>query len=158
MLVALYLVAIVLANLSVAYFGPASTVVNAFLFIGLDISTRDMLHERWQGKRLWTNMALLIASGSLLSYLLNRNAGPVAVASLVAFFASGAADTLVYAILHRCSKAAKINGSNVVSAAVDSIVFPTIAFGAFMPWVALGQFLAKVIGGALWAWLLTRKR
>lgn len=35
-LIALYLAAIVLANLSVAYFGPAVSIVNSFLFIGLD--------------------------------------------------------------------------------------------------------------------------
>ncbi|HYF95180.1 MAG TPA: VUT family protein [Symbiobacteriaceae bacterium] len=156
MLVALYLVAIVAANLSVAHFGPASTIVNAFLFIGLDITTRDMLHERWEHKHLWWKMAALIAGGSLLSWILNRNAGPIAVASLVAFAASGLADTIMYHLLRRYAKFFKVNGSNVVSSAVDSVVFPTLAFGAFMPWIAAGQFVAKVAGGFLWSLLLNR--
>jgi len=48
----------------------------------------------------------------------------------------------------------RVNGSNVVSAAVDSVVFPTLAFGSFLPWVILGQFLAKVAGGAVWSLIL----
>jgi len=35
--------------------------------------------------------------------------------------------------------------------AVDSLVFPTIAFGAFLPAVIALQFVAKVGGGALWS-------
>ena len=45
------------------------------------------------------------------------------------------------------------NGSNVASAAVDSLVFPWIAFGGFQPVVTGLQFLAKVLGGAAWAWV-----
>jgi hypothetical protein len=43
----------------------------------------------------------------------------------------------------------------VPSAAVDSIVFPTIAFGGFLPLITLGQFAAKVAGGAVWSIILT---
>lgn len=152
----LYLVAVIAANLSVAYFGPASTIVNAFLFIGLDITIRDALHERWQHKNLTRNMALLIGAGSIISWLLNREAGSVALASFVAFALSGVADTIIYHLLRRYSKFAKINGSNVVSAAVDSIAFPTVAFGSFLPGVVLGQFAAKVIGGYFWSLFLRR--
>jgi hypothetical protein len=59
-LIALYLAAIVAANLSVAYFGPASTIVNAFLFIGLDLTARDRLHDAWHGRGLAWKMTLLI--------------------------------------------------------------------------------------------------
>jgi hypothetical protein len=37
---------------------------------------------------------------------------------------------------------------------VDSVLFPTIAFGAFLPAIVLGQFVAKVAGGAVWSWIL----
>lgn len=43
--VIMYLVAIVLANLTVAAFGPRMVIVNAFLFIGLDLTARDRLHD-----------------------------------------------------------------------------------------------------------------
>jgi hypothetical protein len=51
-MIILYLAAIVAANLSVAHFGPSVAVLNAFLFIGLDLTTRDALHERWRGRNL----------------------------------------------------------------------------------------------------------
>jgi uncharacterized PurR-regulated membrane protein YhhQ (DUF165 family) len=52
----------------------------------------------------------------------------------------------------------KVNGSNLISAAVDSIVFPTLAFGAVLPWIMLGQFAAKVAGGAVWALILRQRK
>ncbi len=156
--IVLYLVAVVGANLLVASFGPASVFIVAFLFIGLDLTTRDGLHEAWHGRGLWPKMLLLIGGGSLLSWLLNRNAGPVALASFVAFAAAGSVDALTYQLLHRQPWFVKINGSNVFSAAADSIIFPTIAFGAFMPLIVLGQFAAKVGGGFLWALVLRHFR
>lgn len=152
----IYLVAIIAANLSVAQFGPRAAIVNAFLFIGLDITTRDYLHEAWHGKRLWVKMLLLIASGSILSYLLNRSAGAIALASFVAFAGAGLADTLIYAALGERAKLLRINGSNVGAAAVDSLVFPAMAFGFPLLWgIMFGQFLAKVGGGFVWSLIAT---
>lgn len=156
-LVALYLVAIVVANLLVAAFGPAISIVNALLFIGFDLTTRDALHEAWQGRNLLWKMGALIATGSLLSYLLNAAAGPIALASLTAFGISAALDAVIYSLLGERRYLIKVNGSNVVSAAADSLIFPTLAFGVLLPWVVLGQFVAKVAGGAIWAWLLRPK-
>jgi hypothetical protein len=157
-LVIVYLVAIIVANLSVAMFGPSVVILNALVLIGLDLTARDRLHEQWHGRLLWPKMAALICAGSLLSYLLNRSAGPIALASCVAFALSSLADTVVYAALGRQSWFTRVNGSNVVSAAVDSVVFPTLAFGVWLPWIVLGQWLAKVIGGACWAYVLRRHR
>ena len=157
-LASLYLAAIVAANLIITQFGPSATIITAFLFIGLDITARDRLHESWRGRGLWPKMAALIASGSLLSWLVNRNAGPIALASFVAFAASGAADTLVYHALRHRPWTVKVNGSNVISAAVDSLIFPTLAFGVLLPFVVVGQFIAKVAGGALWAAILKLRR
>ena len=154
--VILYLGAVVLANLTVTYFGPASAIVVAFLFIGLDLTARDHLHDAWRGEGLFWKMAALIAAGSLLSWLLNRNAGPIAIASFIAFASAATVDALVYHLLRRYPRWLRINGSNVPSAAVDSLVFPVLAFGGF-PWpIILGQFLAKTLGGFLWSLLLRR--
>ena len=154
-LVIIYLTAIVAANLLVATFGPAISVMNAFLFIGLDLTCRDRLHEQWHGRYLWWKMALLIGAGSLLSWLLNASAGPIALASLVAFAASGTADALCYHLLRERAYLVKVNGSNIVSAGVDSVIFPALAFGWPLVWlVVIGQFIAKVAGGAIWSVLL----
>ena len=82
--VALYLVAIVAANLTVAMWGPSMTIVNAFLWIGLDLTSRDKLHDAWHGNGLVWKMGALIAAGSVLSWLLNQNAAQIALASFVA--------------------------------------------------------------------------
>ena len=156
--VALYLAAIILANLSSAHFGPSASIVNAFLFIGLDLTGRDKLHEAWHGRGLWWKMAALIAAGSLLSWLLNRNAGRIAVASMLAFGIAALCDTIVYHLLRARAHMVKINGSNVVSALADSLVFPTVAFGAFMPLIVLGQFAAKVGGGFIWSLVLRSRK
>jgi hypothetical protein len=157
-LVGLYLAAIVVANISVALFGPSVVIVNALVLIGLDITARDALHEQWHGRYLWPKMAALIIAGSLLSWLLNRNAGPIALASCIAFALSSLADTAVYAALGRWSWFTRVNGSNIVSAAVDSVVFVSLVFGVWLPWIVLGQWLAKVVGGACWAYVLRRRR
>lgn len=156
MIILLYLAAIVAANVSVSLFGPAVAPINAFLFIGLDLTARDRLHEAWHGRGLWWKMGLLVLTGSVLSYLV---ADPfVALASFVAFALAGLTDTATYAILGDRRRAVRVNGSNVGSALVDSIVFPTIAFGALLPGVVLGQFAAKVVGGFVWYAILNYRK
>lgn len=157
MTVAAYLTAIIAANLSVATFGPSATIINAFLFIGLDLVLRDHLHDKWRNN-LATRMGLLIAAGGVLSYLLNRDAASIAVASCVAFAAAATVDTVAYHALRRFPFQTRANGSNVPSAFVDSMVFPTLAFGSFLWPIVLGQFVAKVAGGAAWAFAIDNFR
>jgi queuosine precursor transporter len=154
----MYLVAIVLANLSSAHFGAGASIVNAFLFIGLDLTSRDKLHDKWQGRGLVLKMGILILSGSLISWLINRNAGIIAIASMIAFCAAAIIDTVIYQLLHKRSYIVKVNGSNIFSALADSLIFPTIAFGGFNPIITLGQFSAKVLGGFLWAIILNSRK
>lgn len=148
----MYLFAIVAANLLVVAFGPSITIVNAFLFIGLDLTARDHLHEAWHRRGLIWKMALLIGAGSLLSWFLNRDAGRIALASFAAFACAGTADAIAYSLLGDRTRLLKINGSNVVSAGMDSVIFPALAFGFPLLWgVMLGQFVAKVAGGFVWS-------
>ncbi len=156
--VLMYLAAIVAANLIVLQFGPVATIFNAFVFIGLDLVARDKLHDAWNGRVLWLKMAVLIASGSALSWILNRNAGQIGFASLVAFATAGVVDAAVYHRLRDRPQWQRINGSNIPAALVDSIVFPSLAFGVFMPLIVAAQFAAKVAGGLLWSMILHRNR
>lgn len=154
LLVLAYLVAIVLANLSVAAWGSSVAIINAFLFIAFDLTSRDALHSAWSGHGLAWRMAALIGVGSALSYALNRHVGPIALASFVAFGVSAALDTITYHLLRARAKMLRVNGSNVVSAAADSLIFPALAFGLPLLWpIVVGQFVAKVAGGVLWSWL-----
>lgn len=154
MTVLIYLAAIVVANLTVAMFGPSVTIINAFWLIGLDLTIRDRLHERWQDDGLRWKMAAIIAAGGAISWVLNRDAGQIALASTVAFVASASLDAIVFALLERYPRLVRVNGSNLAGAAADSILFPTLAFGSLLPAIVLGQFAAKVAGGLLWSLVL----
>ena len=149
--IAAYAAAMILANLSVAAFGPWVSPINAFVLIGLDLALRDWLHVRL---RVW-QMGVLIAGTGALTYALNPTAGMIAIASSAAFTAAAVVDWATFARL-RGSWMFRANGSNVAGAAVDSLVFPTLAFGALMPQIVLAQFAAKVAGGAVWAWIIGR--
>ena len=142
-LIGLYLTAIVLANFAVTYFGVVASIATAFFFIGLDITARDALHERWYGRGLVWKMAALIAAGSIISAALNVKTSRVALASFASFAGANLVDALVYQRLHARPRLQKINGSNVVTLLVDSILFPTLAFGAVMPVVIVLEFVAK---------------
>jgi uncharacterized PurR-regulated membrane protein YhhQ (DUF165 family) len=146
-----YAIAMTLANLSIAHFGPASIPFNAFALIGLDLALRDWLHVRLAR---WQMLALIAASG-LLTWVLNPAAGHIAAASAAAFMAAALADWLAFTALPG-SWLARSAGSNVAGAAVDSLVFPLLAFGVIAWPVVLPMFGAKVAGGLLWALLLSR--
>lgn len=150
MLSIIYIAAICAANFSVHLFGPVATPFNAFLLIGLDFVIRDKLHERIGVRKI---MLLIIIAGAI-SYAINPATDMIAIASVSAFALAALTDAMVYQSLIRKPWLVKSNGSNVASSAVDSVVFPLIAFGAFIPWVVAGQFVAKVFGGAVWSWLL----
>lgn len=157
MVVLIYLASIVAANLIAARFGPSATVINAFVLIGLDLTLRDRLHDTWRGNGLIWKMALLILAGGALSVFVNRDALPIAIASCAAFMTATAVDAVGYTILEHRSRAVRVNGSNVASAAVDSVVFLVVAFGWPPLWgIVLAQWIVKVAGGAVWFVLLNR--
>lgn len=150
--IAAYAAAMILANLTVAAFGPWVSPINAFFLIGLDLALRDWLHVRL---KVW-QMGSLIAFTGGLTFILNPAAGQIAAASAAAFTAAALVDWGMFARL-RGSWMFRANGSNVAGAAVDSLLFPTIAFGVLMPHIVALQFLAKVAGGAVWSWILNRR-
>lgn len=153
-LVAAYLSAITLANLLVSWLGPTVAIVNASLFIGLDLTARDALHEAWAGRGLWPRMLALIVAGGLISYALGGS-GRVALASCAAFTLAGLADAAAYVALGERRYLLRINGSNLAGAAVDSLAFPLLAFGLPPLWAVVGgQFAAKVAGGLVWSVVL----
>lgn len=80
----------------------------------------------------------------------------IAIASATAFTAAALVDWAVFSKMTG-SWLKRSNTSNLAGAAVDSLVFPTIAFGALMPQIVLMQFLSKVAGGAVWAWIINHR-
>ena len=153
-LVVTYLIAIIGANISTAILGPDWSIINAFLFIGFSLTTRDALHDAWQHKHLILKMTVLILIGSLLSWLIDRSSGNIAIASMVAFGISATVDGIAYHLARYKTRKIRINLSNIASAFIDSIIFPIIAFGGIMPIITIGQFTAKVCGGFIWSLLI----
>lgn len=148
---AIYAAAMGLANLTVAAFGPAVVPINSFLLIGLDLTLRDFLQTRL---RPW-QMLLLIAGTGALTYLLNPAAGKIAVASAAAFTGAALVDWAAFTRLSG-SWTSRANGSNIAGAAIDSLLFPTLAFGSLLPHIVAAQFVAKVAGGAAWSLVLRK--
>lgn len=153
-MVYIYIFSLTVANLLVAWLGPWFSPINAFVLIGLDLFLRDKLHDRWQNNRLALRMLGMIGAAGVLSYLINQNAGMIAIASTAAFVSAMAVDSLIYHKLRHLPWWKKANGSNIGGAAVDSIVFPTIAFGVLMPQIVLLQFVCKVFGGFVWSFII----
>lgn len=151
--IAIYAVAMTVANLLVAKLGPAITPINAFLLIGLDLALRDWLHVRLKIWQMWS----LIGATGVLTFMLNPAAGMIAIASAAAFTAAAIVDWTVFAKIPG-TWLKRANVSNVAGAAVDSLVFPTIAFGAVMPHIVAMQFVAKVAGAALWSYALSKTK
>lgn len=149
--IVVYAIAMTAANLTIATFGPWVSPINAFFLIGLDLALRDWLHVRL---KVW-QMGVLIASTGALTFMLNPTAGHIAVASAVAFTAAALVDWITFIRL-RGTWLIKANGSNIAGAAIDSLVFPTLAFGVLMPHIVAMQFIAKVAGGALWALVISK--
>jgi len=157
----IFLIAIVLANLSILYIGPQMAIWNSFILIGLDISLRDKLHERWHGKKLKRNIFFLVLTGAIITFLFNTQALWICIGSVLAFSLALFGDSYVYEKLFHKSKLEKMNISNMASALIDSGVFVLIALH-FLPLKEQIEIIsmmagAKVLGGSVWAWVLTRK-
>lgn len=148
-----YILSVVFANLSASHFGIWVTPINAFFLIGLEITVRDLLHERITHLKL---IGIVLVAG-VLSYLINIDAQNIAIASFIAVTVSCLLDYFVFKKV-KGSWLKKSNSSNVVSSMSDSLIFPTVAFGSFNVGVVLLQFFLKLLGGFLWSLLINRVR
>lgn len=147
-----YAFAMTVANLLIVKFGVWMSPVNSFFLIGLTLVLRDWLHIRlkaWQ-------MALLITASGAITYSLNPAAAQIAIASSLAFTLAALVDWVIF-VKAKGTWFRRSNVSNVAGAAVDSVAFPTIAFGVLMPEIVLAQFAAKIVGGYIWSLALRSK-
>lgn len=149
MLILIYIAAICAANLSASHFGVWVTPFNAFFLIGLELVLRDLLHH----KLTKLQMILVVLVAGVLSFLINIDAKNIAIASFVAVTISCFVDYIVYR-KSSGSWVKRSNTSNVASGFTDSLIFPVVAFGVFIPEIFALQWAAKVFGGATWSYLL----
>jgi len=151
LLVGLFLLAVVGANLLVLQFGQIALVFTAWVLVPLDMLCRDVLHTRWRDKFLWLRLSGLVLSGGLLTALLNRDAVWVAAGSCAGFAAALSVNAWVFEAASRrgAPMLTRMNMSNAFAAGVDSVVFPLIAFGTVTPVVSLAQAGSKFAGGVV---------
>jgi len=99
-------------------------------FAGLAFGLRDIAHEL-AGRRAVIGA---IVAGAGLSWFIEPD---FAVASGVAFLVSESADLAIYDPLRNRSWPAAVVASNTVGAAVDSVLFLSLAFSSTAGWVDL---------------------
>lgn len=147
--IVLYVGFIVLANILAAnYIIPLffGLVVPAGVFAVAPIFTiRDKIHQKYGYKKTF----LLVILAAVLSYVLSVVTGSpilgkVTLASLLAFFVSESADTLIFQVMIQQSWMKKVIVSNLISCALDSVIFIWIAFGFSWSFI-LGQYIVKVL-------------
>lgn len=155
--VMLYLTTIVAANLLVAALGMWIAPVLSLVFIGLDMALRDHLHNRWERRgKLWPRMLSLVVAGSILSAAIQPASWSIAVASGISFALAGILDAGVYAALHRHNMLVKANGSNLLSAVVESATFLYLAVGYVDSVLLSTMWCMKVCGGFIASSILHR--
>lgn len=156
-----YLAAIVAANLTIAALGAAWVIPVGLVLVGLDLAIRDRLHdelEQTTRPQLVAIMGLLIAIGGLVSYLLNADAGRVAIASAAAFTAAAVVDAVGYQLLEGRRPWVRSAVSSAPAAVVDSAVFLVILTAGVPVLLIVAQAAAKALGALVWALVLYRRR
>lgn len=141
----LYLAGGLAANLTLTVFGPEAAVYNAFLFIGLLLVCRDRIQDHWR-ERPFPKMAGLIAVATGLVFAFNPAGGRIALAGAAAFLVTELVDYAVYRLRWQRPWLERSNVSNVAAAAVDSVLFPLLAFNTLSAAITFEQFAAKVAG------------
>lgn len=152
-----YLVSIVIGNLLVFNLGPAGLLITSFVFIPFDFILRCYVHELYRGKRLYLMLGIIVLLGGATTYILNIDAKNIAIASVCGFFSATAMGSFVYQTFIKKAAFLKVNLSDFLALALDSIVFQSIAFGQINPSLILGQLTIKFLGGLTWYYLLIKK-
>lgn len=141
LMISIYVLIFIIANLIVSFFGPWITPLNALFLISSDMVIRDRI--QFKDGFAWSVVACVIAGCS--TAIINPSAGMIAVASMSSVILSGVGSAIVFKFKSGCFYRKSLT-ANVVAAAIDSATFPIIAFGNLMIDVTIAQFIAKTIG------------
>ena len=146
-----YVLVIVIANLSTTYFGLWITPLNAFFLIGAELVLRDVMHESLSKIRM---LSIVVIAG-IISFLINADSKNIAIASFLAIVVSCLVDYYVYSKT-KGTWIKRSNNSNFFRGFTDALIFPLVAFGVFNTYVFILQWMAKFIGGFIWALILNK--
>lgn len=145
---AAYVAVFVMVNLIVHWCGAWIIPLTTMACVAANMLGRDKL--LLEGGAKFSIGACTVAG--LLTCLVLPDAGQVAIASLAAVVCSAIVSAIAWGFFP--------DGhwkNNIISAVADALVFPTVAFGAFLPLVSLGQFAGKFIAVSVIAYLMRNK-
>lgn len=155
--ISIYLLAFVLANYLVIWFGQYGLIFTALFLIPFDFVMRCVFHETYKGLKLFLYLSSLVVSASVITYLINQDNFSIALASCLGFAAAQLFASIFYQITIKKSYFIKVNGSDLVGIVIDSIIFQLIAFGSINTIISVSQILMKFIGGLFWYWIIFKK-
>lgn len=153
----IYLIAFILSNFIVLWFGPNGLIFTALFLIPFDFVMRCMFHETWKGKELIIKLGLLVLVSSIATYLINRHSLNIALGSMFGFIVAQISAGIFYQLNIKSKPFIKVNGSDAVGIVFDSIVFQLIAFSSISFDITISQILLKLLGGFFWYWILFHK-
>ena len=166
MIVVLYLLIIIIANLLTTSFapliiGPFVVTLGTFL-VGATFVLRDLVQNRYGRKNTYLLIVLALILSAISSYLLGDTIW-IVFASAVSFVLSESTDTEIYTRLN-LPIAYKVAYSGIVGGVLDSVVFVVIGLSpigaglipwSIVPFAILGQIVVKTamqlvgVGGIL---------
>lgn len=152
--ISIYLLAFVLANFIVLWFGANGLIFTALFLIPFDFVMRCIFHETWKGIELIFKMSILVTIAGLISYLINYNTKEIALASVIGFSSAQIFSGIFYQTFINKNYFIKVNGSDAIGIIADSIAFQLFAFGIINWNVFISQFILKIIGGLFWYWII----
>lgn len=152
--ISIYLLAFVLSNFIVLYFGSVGLIFTALFLIPFDFVMRCLFHETWKGFELIAKMMLLVIVAGLITYLINYETKEIALASICGFSAAQLGAGMFYQLTMNEKYFVKVNGSDAIGILMDSIMFQMIAFQIIDWRILLSQFTLKIIGGLFWYWII----
>jgi len=152
--ISIYLLAFVLSNFIVLWFGSTGLIFTALFLIPFDFVMRCIFHETWKGFELITKMILLVIAAGLITYFINYETKQIAFASIAGFTGAQVVAGMFYQLSMNKGYFIKVNGSDAVGIMFDSITFQLFAFGVVDWKIFTSQFLLKIIGGLFWYWFI----
>lgn len=148
--ISLYLLAIILSNFSVLWFGRSGIIFASLFLMPFDYAMRCYFHEKWKGNGLVAKIGAITLIGGAITFLINKDTQVIAIASSGSFLVSQMLASLFYRMNIDRGYFLKVNGSDLVAILADSIIFQMIAFGNLDKDIFLAQIILKAIGGLFW--------
>lgn len=153
-IIPMFLVAFVAANLIVKHFGIYGLWFSSFLLIPFDFIARCIIHERYRGTYLVLVLFALTMCAAAITIIINSNAVNIALASVCGFAAAQLMAGTFYQSAIKQTYFIKVNLSDLIAIVFDSIVFQVVAFSVFKIDVTAGQIVIKFIGGLFWYFII----